>query len=218
MKKFLSRLIGAVLALLIVGGVQTVFDAIVIPRQIEKLAGTYVTVKQFDAVDVEDLLTDYDFYPEEIALADLDSLTMPKYVQFQEDKTYTISYDAEAFKDNVEALFRQTFAAMYNGRDQLCEVYDVDLTAMSEEAFFAFYAELYSQDSFDALIYILTEDAFDYNVIAGDTETGTFTIEDDKILCTITGQTTAESMGYKLDGDSLTLTYSNDTEVYTRCS
>lgn len=218
MKKLISRLIGAALAVLIVFGVQAVFDHVVVPRQIEKLAGTYVTVKQFDAVDVEDLLTDYDFYPEEIALADLDSLTMPKYVQFQEDKNYTISYDAEAFKDNVEALFRQTFAAMYNGRDQLCDIYDMDLTAMSEEEFLAFYAELYSQDSFDALIYVLTEDAFDYGVIAGDTETGTFTIEDDKILCTITGHTTAESMGYKLEGDTLTLTFSNDVEVYTRCN
>lgn len=217
MKKLIYRLIGAGLALLIVYGVQAVFDYVVIPRQIEKLAGTYVTEKQFEAEDVEDLLTDYDFYPEEIALVDLDTLTMPKYVQFLEDKTYTFYYDADAFKANVEALFRQAFAGMYAGRSQLSELYGVDMTAMTEGEFQTFYAELYSQESFDALVSVLTEDAYDYSAIAADTEIGTFTIKEEKILCTINGTTAEESMGYKLENGTLTLTYSNDVEVYTLC-
>ena len=218
MKRFLTRVFSGVLAVLIIYGVQAIFDLVVVPRQIEKLTGTYVTNLQYEAENVEDLLADYDFYPEEIALADLDSLTMPKYVQFREDKTYKFSYDAEAFKRNVEALFRQSFDAMYDGRDQLSDLYGIDLVSMTKAEFQAFYAELYSQDSFDTLVRVLTEDAFDYSVFASDTETGTFTIKEDKIMCTITGHTTAESLGYKLDENSLTLTYSNDTEIYTRCN
>ena len=118
MKRFLTRVFSGVLAVLIIYGVQAIFDLVVVPRQIEKLTGTYVTNLQYEAENVEDLLADYDFYPEEIALADLDSLTMPKYVQFREDKTYKFSYDAEAFKRNVEALFRQSFDAMYAVNDQ----------------------------------------------------------------------------------------------------
>lgn len=218
MRKFAYRLFGAVLAILVFYGVEAIFDSIVIPRQIEKLAGTYVTEKQFEDADVDELLADYDFYPEEIALVDLDPLTLPKYVRFQEDKTYTFYYDADGFKANVEALFRQAFAGMYAGRSQLSELYGMDMTAMTEGEFQSFYAELYSQESFDALISVLTEDAYDYSAIAADTEIGTFTIKEEQILCTISGTTTEESMGYKLEDGKLTLTYSNDTEVYTRCS
>lgn len=215
MRKLMYRLIGAVLAFAIIYGVQAVFDLIVIPRQIEKLAGTYVTEKQFEAADVEDLLTDFDFYPEEIALVDLEGLTLPKYVRFQEDKCYTFYYDTDAFKANVEEMFRGAFADMYAGRAQIGDLYDLDMAAMTEAEFQTFYAELYSQASFDALIYTLTEDAFDYSVIAADAETGTFTIKEDKILCTITGASLEEAMGYKLDGSTLTLAFSNMDEVYT---
>lgn len=217
MKKLITRIISAVLAVLIVYGVKAVFNGIVVPRQIEKLAGTYVTEKQFEAADVEDLLTDFDFYPEEIALVELDTLSMPKYAEFREDKTYTFYYDTDTFKANVEALFRQAFGAMYDGRSQLSAVYEVDMDAMTEEEFQAFYAELYSQESFDALVLALTEESFDYSVLAQDTENGTFTIENEQILCTIMGHSTAEGMGYKLEGETLTLTYSNDVEVYTLC-
>ena len=218
MKKLFSRLIGAVLAVLIVYGGQAAFDAIVVPRQIEKLAGTYMTEKPFDAEDVEDLLADYDFYAEEIALVDLDGLSLPKYVRFQEDKTYTFYYDADGFKANVENLFRQAFADMYAGRSSLSELYGADLTAMTEAEFQAFYAELYSQATFDDLIAVLTGDAYNYSSIATDTEVGTFTIDDGKILCTINGTYTAESMAYELKDGTLKLTYSNDVEVYTLCN
>lgn len=218
MKRFFTRLLSGVLAVLIVYGVQAVFTHVVMPKQISKLAGTYVTADPIEAETTEDILTSYDFYPEEIALVELTGLSVPKYVEFHEDKTYTFYYDTDAFRASVEEFFRAAFDSMYNGRDQLAALYEVDLAAMSEEEFQAFYAELYSQANFDALIDVLTGDAFAYDALEGDTEVGTFTIEDDNILCTIRGQSTAESMGYKLDGSTLTLTFSNDVQVYTRCN
>lgn len=217
MKKLLSRILSAVVAVLIVYGVRAVFDLVVVPRQIDKLAGTYVTEEQFDAADVEELLADYDFYTEEIALVDLDGLSINKYVQFTEDKTYTFYYDVDTFKAHVEDMFRDAFADMYAGRDQLSAVYEMDMTAMTEAEFQTFYAELYSQESFDALVSVMTEDAYNYSVLEDDTEVGTFTIDDGKILCTIQGTYTAESMGYELKDGKLTLHFSNKDEVYTLC-
>ena len=217
MKKLLSRILSAVVAVLIVYGVRAVFDLVVVPRQIDKLAGTYVTEEQFDAADVEELLADYDFYTEEIALVDLDGLSISKYVQFTEDKTYTFYYDVDTFKAHVEDMFRDAFADMYAGRDQLSAVYEMDMTAMTEAEFQTFYAELYSQESFDALVSVMTEDAYNYSVLEDDTEVGTFTIDDGKILCTIQGTYTAESMGYELKDGTLTLHFSNKDEVYTLC-
>lgn len=217
MKRFISRLAGALLALAIVYGVQAIFTHVVVPGQIKKLAGTYVTSEYVDAGSVEEMLTGFDFYPEEIAMADLTSLAAPRYVEFGEDKTYSFYYDADDFRSNVEAFFRQTYENMYTNRADLSEAYGEDFSAMSKTEFLDYYASLYSQESFDALITVLADDAYDYDYIAQDVETGTFTIEEDKILCTITGQTNAESMGYKLSGDELTLTFSNSVEKYTRC-
>ena len=182
MKKLLSRMLSAVVAVLIVYGVRAVFDLVVVPRQIDKLAGTYVTEEQFDAADVEELLADYDFYTEEIALVDLDGLYINKYVQFTEDKTYTFYYDVDTFKARVEDMFRDAFADMYAGRSQLSAVYETDMAAMSESEFQSFYAGLYNQATFEDLISILTADAYNYSAIAADTEVGTFTIDDGKIL------------------------------------
>lgn len=217
MKKLLSRMLSAVVAVLIVYGVRAAFDLVVVPRQIDKLAGTYVTEEQFDAADVEELLADYDFYTEEIALVDLDGLYINKYVQFTEDKTYTFYYDVDTFKARVEDMFRDAFADMYAGRSQLSAVYETDMAAMSEAEFQSFYAGLYNQATFEDLISILTRDAYNYSALEEDTEIGTFTIDDGKILCTIQGTYTAESMGYELKDGTLTLHFSNKDEVYTLC-
>lgn len=217
MKKLFSRLIGAVLAVLIVYGGQAAFDAIVVPRQIEKLAGTYVTEDPIDAETFEEILERYDFYPEEIALVEPAQLAADKYVEFHEEKTYTFYYDVADFRADVEKCFRDAFDSMYAGRSQLAPLYEVDMEAMSAEEFKAFYAELYSQASFDDLIAAFAEDAFSYDVLENDTEVGTFTIDDGKILCTIQGTYTAESMGYELKDGKLTLHFSNKDEVYTLC-
>ncbi len=216
MKRFLSRVLGGVLAVLIVYGVQAIFTNVVMPGKIDDLAGTYVTQDYVDAETTEGLLTDYDFYTEEIALVDLNSLYAPRYVEFDTDKNYTFYYDAQGFRQNVEAFLRQAFESMYAGRDQLSAVYDVDFSAMSLAEFQSYYAELYSQPSFDELIRMLSDDAYDYDYVAQDTEVGTFTIEEDKILCTISGHINAEAMGYKLSGDTLTLTFTNSVQTYTR--
>lgn len=216
MKRFISRMIGAVLAVAIIYGVQAIFTHVVTPGKIEKLAGTYVTEDYIGAKDVEELLTGYDFYSEEIALIDRNTLCAPRYVRFTADKTYSFYYDADGFRSNVEAFLCQAFASMYARRDQLAGLYDVDFSAMTEAEFQNYYASLYSTASFDDLITALADDAYDYNYIALDMENGTFTIEEDKILCTISGQTNAEAMGYKLSGDTLTLTFTNSVQTYTR--
>lgn len=216
MKRFLGRLLGGVLAVLIVYGVQAIFTNVVMPGKIDDLAGTYVTQDYMDAESVEELLTDYEFYTEEIALIDLNTLYAPYYVEFDTDKNYTFYYDADGFRANVEAFLRQAFESMYAGREGLSEVYGEDFSVMSLAEFQNYYATLYSAESFDALMTTLADSAYDYDYVAQDKEVGTYTIEDDKILCTIAGHTNAEAMGYKLSGDTLTLTFTNMVQTYTR--
>ena len=62
----------------------------------------------------------------------------------------------------------------------------------------------------------MTAVGYDYDSLSGKLETGTYYIDGNDIMCTITGQTMAESLGYKVDGNTLTLIYADGTEVYTR--
>lgn len=217
MKRFLTRLITMALVVLLVNFATEGFDKITSSKKADKLIGTYVYNETIPADTVESVLTNNDFYPEEIAMIDPSSLSIPKYVEFHSGKSYTFYYDVDAYRSNVKNFFRTAFARLYANRSQLSGIYGVDLSVMSEYEFQEFYASLYSCSYFEELLDTLTNNSWDFDSLAQDIEVGSFTIEGDKIAVTISGQYTAETIGYKLSGDSLTLTYTNGVENYTRC-
>lgn len=218
MKRFFTRLLATILATLLVTFAMEGFDKITAPGKINKLSGTYVTSEALTTDTVNDILTRNDFYPEEIELIDLNSLSIPKYVEFRSDKTYTFYYDADGYRSSVKEFYRTAYARLYENRAQLSQVYGEDFTSMSEYEFQAYYAALYSCSYFEELLDTLTSNSWDYIALAQDREVGTFTIEDGQIAVTINGQFTAETIGYSLSGSSLTLTYTNGVENYTRCN
>lgn len=185
-------------------------------QKIEKLAGTWTMVADDTEEQAESLLENFDLYEEEIALVDLSALDYVQIVEFTTEKTYRFAYDAEATEACVHTFLEGVFAQMYDGRTALDETYGEDFGAMSEAEFQQHYADLYGFDDFDTLVDEMAANAYDYDALAEDWETGTFTISGDDILCTITGESQAESLGYKIVGDNLTLIYGDGTEVYTR--
>lgn len=209
MKKFLTSILSTIVVSLIAALVYYGGDALVtnlfMPGKIDKLEGNYYCLEHVDAETAEKLLTNNDFYAEEIALADLNSLYMPRYITFDSDKNYTFYVDAQNYRSNVTAFFRQTFDRMYDNRSQLSAVYDVDFASMSKDDFLNYYAALYSQDSYDAMIDTLAK-VYDY-IDLGSVERGTYTVKGDQILTKINGFGTEEGIGYKLSGDVLTLTF-----------
>ena len=185
-------------------------------EKIEKLAGTWSMLADDTSDEARDLLENSDFYEEEIALADLNCLQYAQKVTFNIDKTYSFAYDVDGTKDCVREFYLNAFEAMYEGRATLSSVYEEDFESMTEEEFQQFYADLYVTDDFDALIDKLTENAYTYDAMEEPWETGTYSIKGSKILCTTTGESQAESLGYEIDGNQLTLTYIDGVEVYTR--
>lgn len=187
-------------------------------EKIEQLAGTWICISQDEEEYALGLLENIEMYEEEIALVDLSVLQDAKLVEFRDDKTYRFAYSAEETKTCVRKFYESAFADLYEGRSTLSAVYEMDFEAMNEQEFYQFYAELYSMADFDALLTAITEDAYDYAALAEDYETGTYSIDGDDIMCKITGQTQAEALGYKIEGETLTLYYLDATEVYTRAN
>lgn len=213
MKKFNKILLLVLVAVMVAGlfaGCETA------AQKLEKLAGTYVMTADGTEEQAEILLENIDLHEEEIAVVDLTSLDYVQIVEFTTEKTYRFAYDVDGTKECVHTFFDGVFADLYDNRSVLNDTYAQDFDSMSEAEFQQFYADLYGFEDFTTLINEMTENAYDWDALGEDWETGTFTISGSDIMCTISGETRAEALGYKLDGTTLTLTYADGTEVYTR--
>jgi len=87
---------------------------------------------------------------------------------------------------------------------------------MTQDGFNQFYVDLFGAESYDALIDSFVESSFDYSVLSKTLEEGTFRIRLKDIYKTPDGKTEEESMGFSIDGNTLTLTYLDGDEVYTK--
>lgn len=220
MKRFFTRLLSTILAIAFAIAVRTgitiVVDKAFEAKEVKKLVGTYRMEDLISTDIAENILEANDFYPEEIALADLTSLYVPKYVEYHSDKTYTYYYDADGYRDHIETFLRQTFDRMYENRTDISSLYSIDFTSISKADFQAYYASLYGENSFDDLISTISNGCWDYEALSKDVEIGTYSIQDNKIIYTQQGSTLKEHVTFQLSGNSLTLTYSDAVEVYTK--
>lgn len=183
---------------------------------VEDLAGEWNMTVASPEEDVTYLLDSMDLYTEERAFVDQDSLSYVLAANFSTDGSYSFTYDVEANKACVREFYEGVMAALYENRAELTSLYGEEVTDMSREAFDQFYAEAYGMASYEVLMNNLVEYAFDYDVLGEPLEVGTFTIVGSNLMCTVEGETEVGSIGFALDGDTLTLTYSDGEEVYTR--
>lgn len=185
-------------------------------EKIEKLAGNWYITIDDTPEEAQALLESLDFFEEEIALVDLHALQYAQVVKFNVDKTYSFALDAEGTKECVREFMQKAFEDMYADRTSLNALYEQDFGSMSEEEFGAFYAYLYEVEDLDTLLDRVANEGYDYDTLCEPWETGTYSIEGNRILCTITGEITEEYLGYKIEEGTLTLTYKDGVEVYSR--
>lgn len=183
---------------------------------VEELAGEWsmdIPCTQEDATYLLDMM---DLYAEERAFVDLDSMKNVLIARFGEDGSYIFVCDEEANKVCVRAFYEGVMNALYDNRAELTGLYGEDVAAMSREEFNQFYADAYGVASYEFLMNRLVDNAYDYESLSAPIEEGTFKIVGSSLMCTPSGEGEAGSIGFKLDGDTLTLTYSDGDEVYTR--
>lgn len=209
-KKALVLLLVAALSMALFCGCESTED------KMAALSGTW-TMLTGDSVENAQFLVDtIELYPEEIALVDLNSLQQVKNVTFNMDGTYSFGYDVNGTMECVRDFYLRAFDAMYEGRASLSNSYEADIANMNREEFNQFYAELYSAADFDTMIDLFVDNSYDTESLAEPFETGTYTIKGKELMCTITGESEAESLPYEIEGYTLILHFSNIDETYTR--
>ena len=160
------------------------------------------------------LMENMELYEEEMALVDTKLFTA-KTVTFNADKTYYFAEDPDRVKAHLRNFYSGLFQDLYEGRAALAECYDTDISQLSEEEFFQFYAELYGAKDYEALIPQLADNTYDYDAFEK-LEEGTFGIGSKGITVDTEGTENDGTISYTLKDGVLTLVYSDSTEVYTR--
>lgn len=212
MKKVLSLvLVCLVLAGLLAGCGENMAE------KMEALSGTWVLTCPDSEEQARVLLENIDLFEEEMALADLSGLNEVRLLKLEYSGDYSFSMDSDGMRDCVYRFYADTFDRMYEGRASLESLYgDVSFADMSKEEFQAYYAALYSYDDFGEMLNHFADIAYKYEELEEPWETGTFHLDRNKIKMLVTGETEEAYVTYVLQEGTLTLTYSNGEEVYTR--
>ena len=179
------------------------------------LVGAWVCRTEESAEYTRELLESFDLYEEEIALIQTPLYTV-KHLTLNRDKTYSYATRQETEAACLREFIYAIFDEMYAGRASLSDCYEWDMSGLSKEEFLQFYASLYEMTDFDALVTLWIENS---GTAIGEYETGTYQIRFGKIHMNMADSEEGDGyVTYLLEGDTLTLTYSNSVEVYTRAS
>ena len=210
MKKYMSVALAAVLLVSLLAGCS------LFGLSKDDVLGTWVTVKPDTQEEAMGLLENIDAYEEEIALADVNCLEYVKLVEFRENGTYYFRYDVEGTKACVRDFYDTYFNALFEGRATLEEAYGEDFVSMTQAEFRQYFATIYGYTDYIEMLDDFAQIAYDYEALEEPMETGTYSVEGDQILTTVSGEYKEEAMGAKLEDGVLTLTYVDGVEVYTK--
>ena len=207
MKKIISLALVMVLMLTILCGCESEED------RKEALMGTWTMEVQATEEEIMTRLENIDLYEEELILAEGISLTYMEQIEFGYSR-YRIGFAVEETKEYVRKFYCNIIDKFYENRTMLNAVYQQDFGPMTEAEFKQFYAEMYSQETYEDLIDYFANNAFVYEETF---DSGSYSIKG-KRLQIVRDDKTKDSgdLDYKIKGNTLTLSYSNSTDIYTR--
>ncbi len=177
----------------------------------ENIYGTWIHISADPEADVRQTLESMDFYEEEIALIDLNSMYTAMLLEFHEDGTYVMGVDEEATAELTKTFAEGMIDALYAGRESLASLYGAEVAAMSLEDFRQLYAELFGCADYAAFL-----DMFAYELWEFTPETGTYNAAMGNIYMTAEGQTEAEYVPYEIKSGKLIVSYSDGALEYTK--
>lgn len=204
MKKYIALLLALVMVLTLTAcGLST-----------KDLAHKWVMMDNYTEDGARENLVAFGFYEEEIALADLTCIGAVRYLTFGTDGTYSFIYNEEETHEKLVAYYDNYITNLFNNRDKLVDDYGADVIdeLSDEETFKEFYAYMFSCETYEALLDALADDTFDFSEA---NEQGTYKLTGDTVILYESGGSDGATIGVALEGNSLTITYTDGTEVYT---
>lgn len=180
------------------------------------ILGQWETVVYYESDSVEQLLLTMELYEEEIALMDTAGVGFVDVVAFNEDGTYSMYCDINSSVAKAEEYYRTAMVKFYDNRETLEDIYCAGFPSMSQEGFFQYYAGMYGQDNYDALIDLFVSCTIDKDALSETAENGTYEIINNRIYFTVEGAEEAEYVTFAMDSNNLILSFDDGKIHYTR--
>ena len=182
----------------------------------ESIQGTWIAVTVDDKEATRDFLESLEFFDEEIALMDLNTMKTVQKLEFREDGTYEMGIDADGCREAMEEFFDGMMEALYNGRASLTEVYGEEIATLSKEEFNQFYAELFGCETIEEFKSVFASEVVDFDGIEEDNETGKYNAAMGTIYFTKDGASEAETAPYEIKGGKLKVDFADVDVEYTK--
>lgn len=205
LKKYLLKFASVVVIFLVIVPITRCLDEKNTNKKMAELEGNWQCETTLSDT-WRDFLIDFDFYEEELKL--LDNNLASSYVpfvykaMFTHDKKYVMNINEEKTIAVIKETLIVVFDTLYEHREQLSDVYDMDFSDFTDEEFKLTYAQMYEHDTFEELIDDWARgfaESFEY-------EQGTYRIVDNYILFTREGETSEEKSEYSIEDGVLYLT------------
>ena len=219
-KRILLRAGVSILVALVVGLIISIVNESNMGPKIDELSGTWQTTRSSE-IQWFDVLEQFDFYEEEIQII---KDSKPSYISvlggkfgysvkyseliiFTQDRTYTFKLSETGTKELVQSELTDIFQTLYDNKEKLSTLYDIDFTDLTQDEFNNFYALIYDYASFDEMIENFASNLTKALANGYEFEEGTYKIKGDKIMCIESGKGREEAIGYTIDGDVLNLQF-----------
>lgn len=179
----------------------------------EALMGTWTMEVQATEKETMIRLENIDLYEEEILLVKDIPLTYVEEAEFEYSR-YRIGFAVEETKACTREFYRAMVDTLYKNRVMLNGIYQQEFDQMSEAEFKQYYANMYNQETYEDMINYFADIAFQYDNVF---DSGSYSIKG-KRLQIVRDDVNEESgdLDYKIEGNTLTLSYSDSVNVYTR--
>lgn len=218
MKKVMALVLAALMALSLCGCGESATSILK-----KEIVGTWVQDSPYTVDEAKDLLESYSFYEEEMAYTDLTHMKWVHTATFTADGKYSFSYDYDMTEQAYREFFDELIEGIYENLEQpdLYDVYGLtkaDFAGLDD--FREFYAtQVFSFDSYaayiDAMVEHIMTEAYDF-AAKTDYDHGTYTVTSKGLEVKEAGDTTSYLMPAKIDGNTLTLTFEEGNEIFTR--
>ena len=190
----------------------------------ENLIGTWQTTERFNAERNTNFLKSFGFFDEEIEL--LNDIKFAAAKDFTlakggESDIYSFKYNEQRTREITKETFDKVFEKTFEGRETLSSIYRSNVETIKDvDKWKEYQSKNYGYSSYDEMIEdfvncTITE-YFGSDFFSKNLEEGTITVTEDKLITLPSGKEEKEEVAYSYKDGTMTLTYSNATEIYKK--
>lgn len=185
-------------------------------KQAQKIVGVWVIPVEAEESLRRQQLESIGMTYVELSVLEHLSFSYEMFHAFNADGTYRLAIDSDSMHSAMKVFYNEVFDVLYDNLTVLEEAYDISFNGASREEFRQYYAEALDFTDYTEMIDYLVDNCFDYTALGADIAYGTYSVKGKRIIMEDEIGDRSGEVEYSLEGNTLTLYFTDGTEVYTK--